>query len=262
MGKYEQLSGENWDDMKEDLLHVFGRQESFELEAKLLLIQSLTKGDNETFKNFMFRIQWVIMNIVDDKNIQFWIQVFFLLGLQEADQKYVLEKFKENQMDSISHVVESLDSAYFMTQVKVEQCESENDYEPDNAMDLDYEPPMSGIVKEEHEEEQKKNGSFKIKLKRKKKSSEVVSCKICEETFKGPKWLANHMKQKHPQSIKCNACEILVENTAEAWDKHETDNHLHSCIICTEGFDGISLELMRDHHKQVHDGKEMRCQKC
>ena len=64
----------------------------------------------------MFRIQWVIMNIVDDKNIQFWIQVFFLLGLQEADQKYVLEKFKDNQMDSISHVVESLDSAYLAFQ--------------------------------------------------------------------------------------------------------------------------------------------------
>ena len=85
---------------------------------------------------------------------------------------------------------------------------------------------------------------------------------MCDEKFKGPKWLANHMKQKHPQDVKCNACGMLVENTEEAWDLHETENHLQACLICAQDLADATLELMRAHHNEVHDGKEMQCQKC
>ena len=50
--------------MKEDLLSAFGHRGVYSLEDKLHLIQSLTKADNETFKTFFFRIQWVMMKAV------------------------------------------------------------------------------------------------------------------------------------------------------------------------------------------------------
>ena len=58
------MSDTKWDDMKEDLLSAFGHRGVYSLDDKLHLIQSLTKADNETFKTFFFRIQWVMMKAV------------------------------------------------------------------------------------------------------------------------------------------------------------------------------------------------------
>jgi len=270
--KYEELNDKKWDDMKEDLLNAFGRQEPFNIEAKMQLIQSLTKADNETFKTFLFRIQWVMMKIVGNEAEHFWTQAFFLLGLQEPDQKYVLEKLKGREVDDIAGIVDTLDDPEYVKQFKMEPCDIgladlENlKHEINVGMDRDdYEPfddPMTGwVVKEEAGES---DDIKPLKIKRKHKRGAIVSqqCQECGEQFKGKVSLANHMKHRHGESLKCNACNVMVQNTPEEWDSHETENHLGQCLVCLAQFDGLTLEQVRAHHTLEHCGKQMRCEKC
>ena len=108
-----------WDEMKEDLLGAFGRHETpYGLETKMQLVQSLTKADSETFKAYLFRVQWVLMRLGGNDN--FWTQVFFLLGLHEPDQKYVMDKMRGGPDEDVAGIVDALDDPGYVTKFKEE----------------------------------------------------------------------------------------------------------------------------------------------
>ena len=106
------LDGRPWERMKEDLLDAFGRLNAhYSLEEKLDLISSLTKGTYESFKMYLLRIEWVLLEAIGEMSKEELVKMFFLSGLGHADRACALEKLgPKAETGNISFLVSSLDS--------------------------------------------------------------------------------------------------------------------------------------------------------
>ena len=94
-----------WPKIKEDLIEHFGRKSQsvdkghcYSLQEQLILFNSLSKGQNETFSTFCVRVN-AVTRILEHGNIcstrkpsEHWTKLFFLIGLGEEDRNLVLRQ--------------------------------------------------------------------------------------------------------------------------------------------------------------------------
>ena len=96
---------ESWEDLKSDLKEGFGSLHGAEqspanytTEERLEFLQSLVKPEYELFTTFLFRVQWVLVNVVGQEvtgDNDRWAELMFLMGLKDVDQKFMVGVMKE-----------------------------------------------------------------------------------------------------------------------------------------------------------------------
>ena len=72
---------QTWQDLKSNLLSTLGRKRPFSIREKLQFVVSLKKEKSEQFSAFLHRVQWVIENVVQSKDVCTWTTILFLLGV-------------------------------------------------------------------------------------------------------------------------------------------------------------------------------------
>ena len=85
----------------------------------LEFLQSLIKPDEEPFTTFLFRVQWVLKNVVKASEPNRWTPLIFLMGLKEVDQKFVFSLMKETWSCSGLTLADDSDTVDFMHVLKV-----------------------------------------------------------------------------------------------------------------------------------------------
>ena len=99
----------------------------------LEFLQSLIKPDEEPFTTFLFRVQWVLKNVVKASEPNRWTPLIFLMGLKEVDQKFVFSLMKETWSTGLTladdsdvdfmHVLKVVDKDNADQAVKQEMCQ-------------------------------------------------------------------------------------------------------------------------------------------
>eukprot|EP00088_Acartia_fossae_P027248 TRINITY_DN27993_c0_g1_i2.p1 TRINITY_DN27993_c0_g1~~TRINITY_DN27993_c0_g1_i2.p1 ORF type:complete len:448 (-),score=60.25 TRINITY_DN27993_c0_g1_i2:92-1435(-) len=175
----------------------------------------------------------------------------------------------ENQEEQKQQNSEADDDYLVKAELQEEDYEDnyENDdqdsYCDDNNDDKDlYVPDNDDQVKEEVTSE----NSSKKKLGRpKKKKGDVLSCKVCDATFKLKKDLLIHRKKlKHNLEEQKTYCEKCDKSFIK---KHSYKRHMerahskqHKCTVCGDALD--SRKELRDHMMTKHDRKLEKCLTC
>merc|ERR1712029_197246 len=81
----------------------------------------------------------------------------------------------------------------------------------------------------------------------------------CNKVFLRPGSFQHHL-QTHNAKV-CFGCGLKdIDMTTDEWDKHETEFHLGKCQLCPLLFH--DLKSMRQHHKNDHNGHQIKCPKC
>jgi len=277
-----------WDDLKSELTDAFSHKEEYGLDKRLELAQSLVKGESEQFITFLFRVEWVLKTIGNYSGDALLTKLFFLLGIPETDQLFVLEKLSNciDKSEDIAAIVSLLDdSANLVPQLKQEPIDEYNDfdlgqqsdgYEPQSTNGqtkkrrakkraLKYESDDSDqetkpLSKVKREKPPRKLKVKKVKKKKLKVGSDV-SCNQCGEIFQSEKALTSHVSTNH--KVKCMACaESFDWNDMTSWEEHEKTHHTRdtTCRLCPLAVE--DFKEMQSHHKSAHTGKQTRCEQC
>ena len=128
-----------WEDLKSDLYEAFGglfggcTNQTYSIVECLEFLQSLIKPDEEPFTTFLFRVQWVLKNVVKASEPNRWTPLIFLMGLKEVDQKFVFSLMKETWSTGLTladdsdvdfmHVLKVVDKDNAEQAVKQEMCQ-------------------------------------------------------------------------------------------------------------------------------------------
>ena len=108
------LTSISWDDLKTELMEAFSNREAYSLDQSLQQVLSLTKADAELFTTFLFRVEWVLEAVLGLTGNQLLTKIFFLLGISQVNQVFVLDKLKngmEMKEDCLEEVVSLLDDS-------------------------------------------------------------------------------------------------------------------------------------------------------
>ena len=74
------------------------------MEERLEFLQSLVKPEYELFTTFLFRVRWVLANVVgckQDMDVHRWPELIFLMGLKDVDQKFMVGLMKNPESDIV-----------------------------------------------------------------------------------------------------------------------------------------------------------------
>ena len=107
--------------------------QTYSIVECLEFLQSLIKPDEEPFTTFLFRVQWVLKNVVKASEPNRWTPLIFLMGLKEVDQKFVFSLMKETWSTGLTladdsdvdfmHVLKVVDKDNADQAVKQEMCQ-------------------------------------------------------------------------------------------------------------------------------------------
>ena len=107
--------------------------QTYSIVECLEFLQSLIKPDEEPFTTFLFRVQWVLKNVVKASEPNRWTPLIFLMGLKEVDQKFVFSLMKETWSTGLTladdsdvdfmHVLKVVDKDNAEQAVKQEMCQ-------------------------------------------------------------------------------------------------------------------------------------------
>ena len=165
---------QSWNDLKTNLLDVFGRLDSYTVQDKLEFVLSLQKRDSELFSSLFHRVEWVIHNVLASNSIDEWKTIHFLLGLSELARDSILKQLKI--VDNLTAIVEGMDNC------KQEDYDVTEEGIDDSKFDVEkgYEPTVDN--KDPFEEDIKDDDDSKTDLK-----DEVDSEKTLEMQYFGCK---------------------------------------------------------------------------
>merc|ERR1719206_1025434 len=72
---------QTWYGMKSKLLSAFAREESYRLEEQMAFVKSLQKKKSESYSSFLYRVQWVLQEVVQASYDSKVTRLLYLLGL-------------------------------------------------------------------------------------------------------------------------------------------------------------------------------------
>ena len=230
-----------WPVLKTELLNSFARNDPFTCQDLLDFLQSLTKGEAESYRTYLFRIQWVLQLI---QSTQTWTKLLFLLGLEKSSQSHLSHYLNEKTADELCQVIDGTTDGCKLIKEEVSQDMESKDFHEDMAEDI------SEFLTANRSEYALKH-----------------PCSQCKQMFKSKKAMQAHQKTHRAKQIEtkkrrrfyCGKCNQDHTNQEE-WDQHEAKFHLGACNLCSAEIDDLSS--MRDHHAKEHGGHQIKCLKC
>ena len=264
--KYEnQSSPIKWADLKTDLLDAFGRHNPYSVTDKLAFIQSLTKGEVESFRTFLLRIQWVLKIVNEDRDLDTWTKLFFILGLNKEHQDVMVDKLEDKTAVELCDVIknpEYIDPVKGYP-VKVELADEEESLE--NLKSIKNRAHCGAFSGDDIDDLNSEEDEVKTFKKRstsetgaKKSRSNINPCPECSEVFSSKAQLVEHVKD-HLKPYYCGICDVSLTSPQE-WDEHEESFHLGPCGICSVTIN--DLASMRKHHSKDHGKMQTLCPNC
>jgi len=273
----------DWYFLKQDLLATFGKKDrSYTFEEKYQIFTSLYQTENESFATYLLRVQWVLSTALNPNDLN-WTDIVFLLGIEEPNRSYFLNKIISvvGTKTSLWDIVEETDKKLSapkeepVPQVELDRFDVIEDDDDEETVEAKKEYPevflvaqseaLDGNVSDQKEDDEIPLSSLKKKKKKGDKRSpdpeNPYQCQVsgCSKAYNRSSRLRHHMK-KH-NVLGCLGCGLKdVVMTPDEWDKHETDYHLGKCVLCPLSFN--DLKSMRQHHQADHRGRETKCSKC
>ena len=240
--KFKERFGDSfaWADLKADLMQSFGRQSAYTLSDNVMFLQSLSKGQVESHKTFLLRVQWVMNTLGDNCTMDKWAKLLYLTGLCSRDLTQIQGNFEDKSVEELSEVLSSSDQAYPVhSEVAIKEEEDngvldslENFLASPSAADeeiVEEEKPLSkrrlprrvrnGAKKPKFDDDEDFEVSSgdeddfdecKEELEDLKTSSRPASnkrkgshpCKECDEVFSFKSKLSRHMRECHDSDLK------------------------------------------------------------
>ena len=250
---YLQNKEMNWDVMKVDLLESFQTRTERKVLDKVVLLDSLTKGESEDPCHFLVRINFVVSAIDGGKlsasksqQDHPWSKVLFYFGLTEEERDFISLNLDSEPIESLSNLLARFEkksdpsgpAEESLVKLELNTFEEKSDH--------DF------LISEESNDSESSVDS------RKKKKQMKVPCSQCDLSFSTSSRLRSHVQKAHQDLFVCQICSSHFPKKSDL-NKHCKLEHMGKQAICK-----ICDKEMRDqsaldyHNERAHnpDSKE------